>query len=163
MPADIERAGRRRASALTYLEEEGPRIVAMTANAMEGDRERCIAAGMDDYLAKPLDPQALRDVVERAAPRPTALRPAAAAADAAPAAAVRRIQRLEGLKPYDDDGSLVKDVISAFLRDGPAHEKAIVAAHTAGDAARIASLAHALKGASVGKRRRPRAAIAAGT
>jgi len=43
----------------------GLRIVAMTANAMSGDRDACLAAGMDDYLAKPVRPDALRQVLER--------------------------------------------------------------------------------------------------
>jgi CheY-like chemotaxis protein len=42
-------------------------IVAMTAHAMKGDRERCIEVGMDDYMSKPLSPATLYEIVERVA------------------------------------------------------------------------------------------------
>jgi PAS domain S-box-containing protein len=45
-----------------------PRIIAMTANALPGDRERCIAAGMDDYIAKPILPAAVQTLIQRWAP-----------------------------------------------------------------------------------------------
>jgi CheY-like chemotaxis protein len=54
---------------------DGPWIVAMTANAMSGDRQDCLAAGMDDYVPKPVEVRALQAALERAA---AAIRPGAA-------------------------------------------------------------------------------------
>ncbi|MEO5770804.1 MAG: response regulator, partial [Burkholderiaceae bacterium] len=48
---------------------ERPRIVAMTANAMQGDREECIAAGMEDYVTKPIRVEALVNALLAVAPR----------------------------------------------------------------------------------------------
>jgi two-component system sensor histidine kinase/response regulator len=126
----------------------GPRIVAMTANATEAGRKQCLAAGMHDFLSKPVSPQALREVIERTAMRAEAMADPFSAGAAPTPAALLDWGRLNGLKAYDEDGSLVQGVIAAFLRDGPSRATELGSAQAAGDASRVASLAHALRGAA---------------
>jgi CheY-like chemotaxis protein len=51
-----------------WADGERPRIIAMTANALQEDRDACFAAGMDDYVAKPISPDALAEALRRAQP-----------------------------------------------------------------------------------------------
>ncbi len=125
-----------------------PRIIAITANVLPGDRERCLAAGMDDYLAKPIQMEALRAAIEQAGvgtPDP-AIRPA----EPAPAPGVAAVDwsRIESFKPFDPDGGMVAGVIAAFLADAPRRIGTIRATHASGDADGLAAAAHALKGAA---------------
>jgi len=121
------------------------RIIAMTAHALNGDRERCLASGMDGYLSKPIDPKVLYSVVEQdldAQPAATAGRtaePQATAPGFDPSALRARV---------DGDEELVATVVRMFLEDCPARLAAIRDAVERRDGEGMRVTAHALKGAA---------------
>jgi len=114
-------------------------IVAMTAHAMKGDRERCLTAGMDEYLTKPLDPKQLCHVVEQmAAGR------APAVPDEKPAAAIS----LQVLARVGGDRELLAEISRLFVDDAPRHLERIRHALDERDGEALRRAAHGLKGAA---------------
>jgi len=117
-----------------------PRIVAMTAHSVPGDRERFLAAGMDGYLAKPIEPETL--AAELGGLEPPAARPE-------PAEFLVDRGRLRALLAYDDGKqSMTRDIINMFLRDAPQLLDAVRGSWARHDYAQLARDAHALKGAA---------------
>ncbi len=116
-------------------------IVAMTAHAMKGDRERFLAAGMDEYLAKPLRIDEVFAAIDSATRgRRPAAEPRALLESAAPELDVPAI--LTGMGGNRD---LVREVVDVFLTDAPLRLAEARAALEKGDAAAIAAQAHGLK------------------
>jgi signal transduction histidine kinase/DNA-binding response OmpR family regulator len=115
-------------------------IVAMTAHAMKGDRERCLAAGMDEYLTKPLDSRTLCAMVERMA--------AGRAGAAAFAPAEQEPLSDLVLARVGGDRQLLVEISKLFVDDAPRHLGRIRQAIDDGDAESLRRAAHALKGAA---------------
>ena len=126
-----------------------PRIIAMTANAMVGDRERCIESGMDDYVAKPIRIDHLRAALERAASGRAGAQPDLKSAP--PEQPVFDPDMIIQMLPSDvfEAEELARQLgASFFLDDAPCRFERIVGAIRKGDARTAARESHSLKGAS---------------
>jgi CheY-like chemotaxis protein/HPt (histidine-containing phosphotransfer) domain-containing protein len=107
-------------------------VIAMTASAMEGDRQLCIAAGMDDYITKPLEPDYVMSVLERWVDQANG------------AEAVFDPAKLDDIRSRLD-ANVVADIARLFLQDVPGR---ITAIRSAADAESLRAAAHGLRGSA---------------
>ena len=128
-------------------------IIAMTAHAMRGDRERCLESGMDDYVAKPVRPLALAEALEKWLPntrketsKKTAEGAAAAPLHTAPSTTV--FDRAGMLDRLMGDEELAGAIARGFLDDIPRQIAALRICLEAGDASGAERQAHSIKGAA---------------
>ena len=122
-------------------------IIAMTANSMPGDREKCLAAGMDDYVSKPLRPNLLSAALTRCLPpdqrESVARRPPQQGEIADELLDEPTLAELRELAPED-----FRELVELYINDGAAQALVLMAALEQGDGAAAAASAHRLKGAS---------------
>ena len=125
-------------------------IVAMTANAMQGDREACLAAGMDDYVSKPVSLESLRQVLNRIQEHKN--EPGEATRAPSTPVDYNPLDQsvLQGLRELQEEGEpdFLTELIDIFLEDSAGLVQELKDAINAQDLSRVRQAAHTLKGSS---------------
>jgi CheY-like chemotaxis protein len=116
-------------------------IIAMTAHAMKGDRERCLQAGMDAYVAKPIRAGQLFEALETTLPECRQEQPLPEAT----AAAEEIVDWPQALEGVEGDRRLLRDMVEAFLEEAPRLMAAIREAIAGADAGALQAAVHTLK------------------
>lgn len=124
-------------------------IIALTAHAIKGDRERCLAAGMDDYISKPITSDVLRETLAKWVTHEAPAGPVQSRPDiAAPPLEVPPFDLAKALERVDGNRAILAEMAALFLEDCPRRMSEIRDAIQRQDAALLASAAHTLKGAA---------------
>jgi signal transduction histidine kinase/CheY-like chemotaxis protein len=134
-----EMGGFEATAAIRALERSSGRhvpIIGLTAHAMKGDRERCLEAGMDGYVAKPLRPNQLFEAIDDLVMPPPSRKPPATVAS-------------EVLDRFDGDLSFFRETLLAFAADVPKDIEQVRAAIRSGNSGALEHAAHRFRGAAL--------------
>jgi signal transduction histidine kinase/PleD family two-component response regulator len=141
-----EATGKIRSPGSKVINHQVP-VIAMTANAMKGDREKCLKVGMDDYLAKPVKPQELSDMLEK-----WTVKQDASIQEEVTVSDIEQVQDIFDkaglLDRFMGNEKLANEILGVFLEDVPRKFADLKEALDNGDASSVQFQAHTLKGAS---------------